>query len=283
MGIYSTGTINVSSGGTAVTGTGTAWVTVGLRAGDLFTANGLTRPIASVNSNTSITLAQSWPGATISGGVYFAQLIDDDARSLVALNTLRDQLTNGNLTALSGLAGAANRLPYFSGAGAFALADLSAFARSLLDDANAAAFWATLGASSAPAQAFRRGNILAEVSQSGGVPTGGVIERGSNANGEYVRFADGTQICTRDVFSTDGITTADGTLFVSSTDLTWTYPAAFASSPSVGGDLIRQDRIGGVAVRTRSATVAGYRPWVSASLPSGPQVVHQLRAIGRWF
>ncbi|WP_158971824.1 DUF2793 domain-containing protein [Chachezhania sediminis] len=39
-------------------------------------------------------------------------------------------------------------------------------------------------------------NLLGTVSQSGGTPTGGVIERGSNANGQYVRFADGTQICT---------------------------------------------------------------------------------------
>jgi hypothetical protein len=46
---------------------------------------------------------------------------------------------------------------------------------------------------------FHAGNILGTVSQSGGVPTGAIIERGSNANGEYVRFADGTQICTRRV------------------------------------------------------------------------------------
>ena len=39
-------------------------------------------------------------------------------------------------------------------------------------------------------------NLLAPVRQSGGEPTAGVIERGSNANGDYVRFADGTQICT---------------------------------------------------------------------------------------
>nr|WP_321525994.1 DUF2793 domain-containing protein [uncultured Cohaesibacter sp.] len=39
-------------------------------------------------------------------------------------------------------------------------------------------------------------NILGTVAQSSGVPTGAIIERGSNANGEYVRFADGTQICT---------------------------------------------------------------------------------------
>ena len=38
-------------------------------------------------------------------------------------------------------------------------------------------------------------NLVGTVSQSGGVPTGAVVERGSNANGEYVRFADGTQIC----------------------------------------------------------------------------------------
>ena len=41
---------------------------------------------------------------------------------------------------------------------------------------------------------FNQGNIVGTVSQSGGIPTGAVVERGSNANGEYVRFADGTQI-----------------------------------------------------------------------------------------
>ena len=44
---------------------------------------------------------------------------------------------------------------------------------------------------------YSRNNILGTVSQSGGVPTGAVIEHDSNANGEYVRFADGTQICYR--------------------------------------------------------------------------------------
>ncbi|MFM5873907.1 pyocin knob domain-containing protein [Aeromonas veronii] len=40
-------------------------------------------------------------------------------------------------------------------------------------------------------------NIVGTVSQSGGAPAGSIIERGSNANGEYVKFADGTMICTR--------------------------------------------------------------------------------------
>jgi hypothetical protein len=43
---------------------------------------------------------------------------------------------------------------------------------------------------------YDTGCILGTVSESSGVPTGAIIEQGSNANGEYVRFADGTQICT---------------------------------------------------------------------------------------
>lgn len=43
--------------------------------------------------------------------------------------------------------------------------------------------------------AYHRGNLLGGVAQTGGLPTGAVIERGHNANGEYVRYADGTQIC----------------------------------------------------------------------------------------
>ena len=43
---------------------------------------------------------------------------------------------------------------------------------------------------------YNQSNILGTVSQSGGVPTGAIIERGSNANGEFVRYADGTLIST---------------------------------------------------------------------------------------
>lgn len=41
-------------------------------------------------------------------------------------------------------------------------------------------------------------NILGTVSESGGAPTGAVIESGSNGNGQYVAWADGTLICTND-------------------------------------------------------------------------------------
>ena len=37
-------------------------------------------------------------------------------------------------------------------------------------------------------------NLVGTVSQTGGLPDGAGIERGANANGEYTRFADGTQM-----------------------------------------------------------------------------------------
>lgn len=75
---------------------------------------------------------------------------------------------------------------------------------------------------------YLKGTILDPVAQdAGGVPTGGVIERGSNANGGFVRFADGTQICTSPDIPTGPISNQAGALWQSN-HLAWTFPAAFA-------------------------------------------------------
>jgi hypothetical protein len=46
---------------------------------------------------------------------------------------------------------------------------------------------------------YNRNNILGTASQSGGVPTGALIEVGSNGNGFYARYAGNFQICTASV------------------------------------------------------------------------------------
>jgi hypothetical protein len=77
-------------------------------------------------------------------------------------------------------------------------------------------------------------DIFGIVSQSGGVPTGAIIESGSNANGRYVKFADGTMICTH--LSGTGVTSsaAAGQIFISGAT-TFTFPVAFTSAPRVVG------------------------------------------------
>lgn len=57
----------------------------------------------------------------------------------------KNKLANANLTALVGLTGAADRLPYFTGAGALSLATITAAARTLLAATNAAGQQSALG------------------------------------------------------------------------------------------------------------------------------------------
>ncbi|WPJ67974.1 tail fiber [Sinorhizobium phage Aussie] len=142
---YSVGTATVAANSNAVTGQGTSWLN-SVQPGDLFgTHKGSGVRILTVNSNTSLTLAYPWPAAAQTAAGYEIQITPDTARMDHATRDLLELLKNGNLDTLAALISAADRLPYFSGAGVMALATFTEFARSLLDDANAAAVYATLG------------------------------------------------------------------------------------------------------------------------------------------
>lgn len=123
-------------------------------------------------------------------------------------------------------------------------------------------------------------NILGTVSQSGGLPTGAIIERGSNANGEYTRWADGTQICMRDGIS---FTAGSGGM----TNVLGLYPAPFLNNPSVlmgdGQPLVHEDVYGFSRIYSasnQSQWAVGYRCG-----PSGSQTIMAVSmfAIGRWY
>lgn len=142
---YNTGTATINAGETVVTGVGTGWLSFGLQAGDLFWAAGLSVRVASVDSNTQITLAYAWPGATRTAAAYEVRVTPDTTRTLASARAVLDALTNGVLYALSGLVGAADRIAYFTGAGTAALATFTAFARSLLASTSASAARTVLG------------------------------------------------------------------------------------------------------------------------------------------
>lgn len=274
---YSTGTASVNANSTAVTGQGTTWLTSGIQAGDLFWAAGLEVRIAAVNTNTSLTLAFAWPGASRSVDTYELQYAPDITRALGAARQLLDTLGNGNLTSIAALTSAANTFAYFTGSGTSGLATLTAHARALLAlSGGAGKFLRSTGTSTIVMQ-----DIVGTVAQSSGTPTGAIVERGSNANGDYVRFADGTQMCWATA-SIGDVTTASGGLYISPVQ-TFTFAATFSAS---GGALaVSGSATSGsgryLAYDTASSTSINYRVVGPVSGAAAGTVRHM--AVGRWF
>lgn len=128
--------------------------------------------------------------------------------------------------------------------------------------------------------AYHRGNILGPVAQAAGQPAGAVIERGANANGEYVRFADGTQICVTTAQVVD-LTTAMDALYTTAAIQQVALPAAFVSTATMVAMVCgtNTENAWGVA-RTITTTMLNWRAWRTSAVP-GQQF--RLMAIGRWF
>jgi len=121
---------------------------------------------------------------------------------------------------------------------------------------------------------YRRGNVLSTVTMGGGGnPTGGLMERGSNANGKYIRFADGTQICHETIASNFG------------SDVTWTFPAAFANaSVFFHGMPTSADRVVTSGSTAISATDCTFRVFTLSTTPTiaRSSVNTRLFAMGIW-
>lgn len=102
---------------------------------------------------------------------------------------------------------------------------------------------------------------------------GAVIERGGNSNGDYLRLADGTQICT--------ITTSPYSVVA---DSIWSFPALFSTAGGLA--IIGNPRSGAnatkVSARPPATSSVAYNHWGTANERlSGLGV--SLVAIGRWF
>ena len=141
-----------------------------------------------------------------------------------------------------------------------------------------------LGAAAGQYLAFSAANtaslrdIVGTVSQSSGVPTGAIIERGSSASGEYTKYADGTLICYRTGFGGLSTTTAVGSVFRSSSDVTWTFPVPFIATPVVSANAGVSRWCACDAASLTTATIRQYGPVNSAT-----SVDMNAMAVGRWF
>lgn len=120
-------------------------------------------------------------------------------------------------------------------------------------------------------QIFDHDTIVGTVSEASGQPTGAIIERGASADGEYVRFADGTQLCTR-IFDSE------------QTSHAWSFPVPFAAAGNVTIQALPRH-----GSAPRIVTEAGDLNTTGVSLKvwditgaAASAVVHA-SATGRWF
>ncbi|MDE0922368.1 hypothetical protein [Aurantimonas coralicida] len=128
-------------------------------------------------------------------------------------------------------------------------------------------------------------SIVGTVGQSGGVPTGAIIERGSNANGSYIRWADGTQICTKTMTGLGPVNLAFGSCFTTGAIAGGLFAASFSGAPVVA--TFASSPSGG------ASWVAGTTPATASSFgdltlvrPSSSALTDfrmDLTAVGKWF
>ena len=236
MSQYSTGTATLTNNNATVTGTNTLWL-ANVTAGDSFTVagDGVMYDVASVDTDTQVTLSAPYAGTTASGVVYaigtgftvpdsFPEMSQGDIET-ATIFTRAMRTIQGRFSSI--LAGGS--------------------------DAN-----------------------FTSMPQVGGEP---IVESGSNADGYWTRWSDGTQIVTSTVNYTDGVgfRSYDG-------------PVAFLSGVVNGGGMALSNELGtpsrnifpflSLAVRTGTETWGIY---ASDSTPSWTgDIPLKLFATGRW-
>lgn len=139
-----------------------------------------------------------------------------------------------------------------------------------------------------------KSELAYDISTSSFIPntltSGAIIERGSNANGEYAKFADGTLICNVLLPNENGYSWPIGTWFQQSNfpfkTNGWTYPSAFSAVPSVHISSLNDDgssgKIEGI-LTTYYATSATKALFDGKATTNISRILYiRLMAIGRW-
>ena len=142
----------------------------------------------------------------------------------------------------------------------------------------------TIGASGDSIKASTGTNWVGTVAES---TTSSIVERGSNANGEFVKYADGTLICWGEIVAPkDGGTGAK--------TQTWSFPATFIDTNRkvfcnfrfTGNANMDRNRYlhpsGDVALSTTSQLIGWHEgAWTVADFGTVQPIM--LQAIGRWY
>lgn len=186
---HTSGTITLTQNSAVITGTLTGWQTAGITGGIIYpeAPGGNPLPIWSINSDTEAVSAVKWKGAT---GTYPYALVKDTAylKTVDAIHTkLLEVITDldtpsiGALAAIAGTLGA-GKVPRGLNNNSMEWFTVSDFAKSLLDDGNAAAMRATLGDVFSKNRPISNDVLSGDAADFNALPGPGLwtIERGSN-------------------------------------------------------------------------------------------------------
>ncbi len=124
---YMSGTISLANGSVTVTGTGTLFEVTRFREGDTLQIQNLTAVIASVDSDTQLTLTEPWTGASIVNGAYRARQLGDGSRVSTQAATIIELLGNGVLMNLAELGVEEGKVPVGGPTGEYELTDPATF------------------------------------------------------------------------------------------------------------------------------------------------------------
>jgi hypothetical protein len=239
MSQYKTGTATVTNGSPTVTGTNTLWL-ANVTAGNSFTVagDGVMYDVASVDSDTQITLSAPYAGTTASGAVY----------AIGTGFTVPDsfpEMSQGDIETATIFTRAMRKIQ-------------GKFSSILAGGANA--------------------NFTA-MPQVGGDP---IVESGSNADGEWTRWSDGTQIS---VQTASFGSVSDGSIASASA----TFPRAYNTTPDVVTSLRSNNQntarvvggLEGVSTTGFSSYAGNYRSILGTTAFSIGISLHSI-AKGRW-
>ena len=148
-----TGTLAVSDGGTGATSASAARTALGVAIGsDVQAHDAILDDLAGLTQAANkLPFFDSGSTAATTDLTAFARTLLDDGSAAAARTTLGTaigsdvQAYDAGLASIAGLTTAANKLIYTTASDTYAVADLSAFGRSIIDDADAAAVRTTLG------------------------------------------------------------------------------------------------------------------------------------------
>ena len=253
---YKTGSVKATNNSNAIIGTGTAFI-ANARVGDAFRGpDGAWYEVSNIASDTALSISPNYQGSTVAAGGYALAPMQGYVKDLA--DQVRGIIQQwGTALANLGTVSTENVVPVAKGG---------------TGGTNQAAARSGLGLKSAAVA-----DILGGVTQEGGVPTGAIFQRGSNANGEFCLMADGTAICTYLQLSMSAAANTD-------IAVNWQFPCVFAVAPAVlvalrGPASTNTFTINKLQAAPSSVTAAA----ITGNFSAAQNYFITLTAIGRWF